>query len=119
MTDTESRTIFSQILAPVKMSLGAHNFRFGTKGDLTFEARILPFTKAGKRAGRPRIMTVQVRLNGLDLYDTEVVYYRNSSSRGSTERVTHYEATIDVSDLNRTLLALDYDGDHVLNPRMV
>ena len=119
MTDTESRTIFSQILAPVKMSLGAHNFRFGAKGDLAFDARILPFTKAGKRAGQPRIMTVLVKLNSLDLYDIEVVYYRTSSRYGSAERVTHYEATIDVSDLNRTLLALDYDGDHVLNPRMV
>lgn len=60
------------------MSLGAHEFaRLTSEGreiGLTFKARILPFTKAGTRSPRPRIMRVTVELNHLDYYDVRVLY---------------------------------------------
>ena len=115
-------TIYRQIERGVLMSLGAHNFRYGAD-DMVFDARILPFTKEGKRAGQPRIMAVQIKLNGLDYYDIAVKYYRTSRKSmgyGSADLVTHYEVTnVDVSILSRILLALDYDGDAVLNPRLM
>ena len=113
-----AKTIHSQIERGVLMSLGAHNFRFG-EDNLVFDARILPFTKEGKRAGQPRIMAVQVKLNGLDYYDIAVKYY-SRPRKGVGELVTHYETTnVDVSQLSRLLLALDYDGAAVLNPRYI
>lgn len=83
---------------------------------LLFTARILPFNKPfGKRLSRPRLMAVGVFLNSSDLYNVRVVY----DIKKDTERVVHYETDdVDAATLPRLLMALDYDGDTILNPRI-
>lgn len=125
-TSTETReiaaTIRSQIGPSVLMSLGAHDLGCGTiahqKGQrglptMAFKARILPFTKTGKRGATPRNMHVVISLDSNDTYVVTVAY----QNRG--ERVDHFHtADVYAEDLPRLLLALDYDGDTVLNPRL-
>ena len=111
-------TIRQQVGLGIFMSLGAHEFaRLTSEGreiGLTFKARILPFTKAGTRSPRPRIMRVTVELNHLDYYDVRVLY----TARG--QLIAHYESSnIDAWQLSRISLALDYDGQEVLNARVV
>ena len=113
-----SNIIIQQIGNGVLMSLGAHKLgsllNDGTIEGLTFKARILPFNKSGARAVQPRIMQVMVTLNGLDYYDIRVIYARGQ------EIVTHYEAAnIDAERLPRIMLALDFDGESALNPRLL
>ncbi|MGP5652603.1 hypothetical protein [Glutamicibacter arilaitensis] len=115
---TVAGTIRQQVEIGIFMSLGAHEFAAltseGREIGLTFKARILPFTKAGKRSPRPRIMRVTVELNHLDYYDVRVLY----AARG--QFIAHYESSsIDAEQLSRILLALDYDGQEVLNTRVL
>ncbi|MGP4992010.1 hypothetical protein ACT3R3_14655 [Glutamicibacter sp. AOP5-B1-3] len=115
---TVAGTIRQQVEVGTFMSLGAHEFAAltseGREIGLTFKARILPFTKAGKRSPRPRIMRVTVELNNLDYYDVRVLY----AARG--QFITHYElGNIDAGQVSRILLALDYDGKEVLNTRVL
>lgn len=109
-------TIRSQIGALTLMSLGATDLgsvNYGL-GGLAFRARILPFNADGARSEQPRALRVLVTLNSADLYDVAVEYAR----RGKT--VTHARVEdIDARQLSRTMLALDYDGETVLNPRLV
>lgn len=109
-------TIVRQIRWDVKAALGYSNpaqcHRAGREEGLTFKARVLPFTKTGKRGTGARVMRVSIYLNGLDYYDVEVGWLRG------TEWVTHYSGTnVDAFSLNRVLLSLDYDGPTVRNPR--
>ena len=109
-------TIRSQIDRGVLMSLGAHHFAYGTDqmGQVSFLARILPFTKLGHRSARVANMVVTITLNGLDYYDITVKHWANY------ELTIHAEGhDIDAFTLNRWLLALDYDGDTALNPRYI
>lgn len=111
--------IRQQITGGVLMSLGAHNFAFSdgsrtTTGDpgLLFIARILPFNKAGKRTGTPRLMSVQVTLNAADLYDIRVTYPQRGDRFRTQPPVTHAEFDdVDCSSLARIMLSLDSDGD--------
>lgn len=58
-------------------------------------------------------MFVEVRLNAMDTYDVAVFY----SIRG--QKTIHYRTDgIYADQLSRLMLALDYDGDVVLNPRL-
>ena len=83
---------------------------------LIFQARILPFKKNGERAEAPRVMYVVVSLTPNDTYEITVSYYASHSE----PRADHFHATdVYAEDLSRTLLALDYDGDTVLNPRYI
>ncbi|QEP09085.1 hypothetical protein [Glutamicibacter sp. ZJUTW] len=111
-------TIRQQISLGSLMSLGmqqpaaltADNEEVG----FTFLARILPITKSGRRGTSPRIMRVSVTLNGNDLYDVEVTYIARRKP------VTHYEAVnVGAEQISTLMLALDYDGDQVLNPRLI
>lgn len=112
-----AQTIRSQIGVMSLMTLGAHDLRQGTDASgnpgLTFAAIILPMEADGTRASEPVEMQVQVTLNGVDLYDVLVAYLSDGVK-------THYEADdVDCGSLPRLMLALDYDGDTVLNPRYV
>lgn len=111
----ESKTvpeiIFSQINKGVLMSLGASDFRRSANA-LSFAARILPMTKKG-RGSRPRVMNVLVRLDPSDTYSVRVIY-----TKGKSGRVTHFEESgVYADQLSRILLALDFDGEQVTNPR--
>lgn len=120
-------TIREQIGSGVLMSLGAHNFHsnygklvqgeddfYLTDATLAFHARILPFLKSGKRGTGPRKMFVSVTLNGTDYYDIKVLFEKGG------ELVEHFSATdVDAFSLARTMLALDYNGPEVLNPRYI
>lgn len=129
MTDTAAiaHTFQRQITNGVLMSLGAHNFVHGNitatedstpLPSLAFNARILPMTKSGARGSAPRTMRVVVSLNGADLYDVHVSYRQRGDRYGLKPRVVHHEATdVYADELPRLLLALDYDGATVLNPR--
>lgn len=121
--------IRQQITGGVLMSLGARDFRHGniapikgaeTLPSLIFNATILPMTKAGKRGTAPRTMQVTVSLNGNDYYDVRVTYNQRGDKYGLKAPIVHYEADdVDVSTLARLMLALDYDGDTVTNPRYI
>lgn len=124
-----ANTIRQQITGGVLMSLGARDFRHGNvapaKGaealpSLIFNATILPMTKSGKRGTAPRTMQVIVGLNALDYYDIRVTYNQRGDKYGLKDPVVHYEASdVDVSTLARLMLALDYDGETVTNPRYI
>jgi hypothetical protein len=113
-TATPALIIRDQITTGVLMALGAHKL-IATESGLRFAARILPFTKSGKRGTAARVMQVEVTLNALDLYDIAVTYAGRDYSV-----VTHWEAAnVDCFELSRLLLALDYDGPTAVNPRML
>jgi len=111
-------TIRQQIGLGSLMSLGMHQPAALTANSeevgFTFLARILPFTKSGRRGASPRVMRVCITVNGSDLYDVEVTYIARRQS------VTHYEAVnVGAERISTLILALDYDGDQVLNPRLI
>ena len=100
---TVADTIIRQIGQGVLMSLGAHGLanvlNDGEIEGLTFNARILQ---------------VVITHNALDYYDARVIY------ASGQEIVTHYEtANIDAERLPRIMLALDFDGETALNPRVL
>ena len=110
-TSQNSLRIRNRIEHGVFMSLGARNLRDGDDS-LTFDASLLPFNDSGIRCDRPRMMTVTVIEHSVGTFGVYVSY----ESRGVT--VTHFQSDrIPVARLNRTLLALDFDGDQPLNPR--
>lgn len=119
------RTILAQAESGVFMSLGAHQFATGDMSGygvnapgVTMLTRILPMTARGTRGTNPRNMRLTITLNGRDLYDIAATYPRRGDRFGIHPPVVHYAATdVHVADLNRHLLALDYDGDEVLDPR--
>ena len=76
---------------------------------LTFRARIHPFTKTGKRAGQARVMRVSVVINGMDYWDVKV-----QRSDGEMHFIAEDVAA---NELQRLMLALDYDGQEVVNPK--
>lgn len=123
MTMKERGTVAGEIKRQIGvhglMTVGAHKFfRLPQDRGLGFKARIHPFTKTGKRAGAPRIMTVTVVLNATDTYDVKVRYRRKVTGTPYKEGVVHYEATgIYADQLPRLMLALDYFGPETLNPR--
>lgn len=93
------------------MALGASDF-YATDGGLRFTARILPFTTSGARSGRAAKMLVEVKLNGLDLYDVRVVQVKGF------DVVEHYSTkNVDATSLPALTLALDWDGPEAANPR--
>lgn len=104
------------------MSLGAHKLgyvnasvcqRTGIRGGLVFMARIMPITKAGARSSAVRNMRVIVELTGADLYRVTVEYQH----RGDT--LVHFARDgVYCDEIGRLMLALDWDGDEVLNPRL-
>lgn len=99
----------------VFMSLGARNFRVNSFDDLIFDATILAFNKNGKRGERGRTMTVSVSAGEVD--DGTLHVLAIYPERGTGRLLTHFDGETTINGLNRTLLALDYDGDDVLNPR--
>lgn len=116
-----AETIRTQIPSGVLMSLGARRLRGvvheGNPG-LAFDARILPFTKAGDRGAAARTMHIYVTLTAADLYDVVVWYPRRGDRFGTEGRAIHYSTTaVDTFTLPRLLYALDYDGVTPLNPR--
>lgn len=124
--DAISREIYRQISARILMSLGAHQMGCtGTRpGEpdhyapgLTFLAKILAFRKDGTRGSTARIMRITITLNSADLYDIDVRYAARRSVVGDS---IHFQRiNVPVGVLNILLLALDYDGPEVLNPRLV
>jgi hypothetical protein len=109
----------------VKMSLGFHSAAVSSNEPgtglflpgYTFLAKIIAFRKDGTRGSSARIMRVTVTLNSNDLYNIDVRYAARRSVVGDT---VHFQLDdIYASMLNKFLLALDYDGDAVLNPRIV
>jgi hypothetical protein len=113
-------TIKQQIGPMVLMSLGAHNFLAasptvsGERGGLDFAVRVLPMRADGKRGTAPRIMRCRVTLTAMDDYKVRVAYLGRGKSI-----VTHFETDgVFADQLPNLLLALDFDGDTVLNPRL-
>ena len=125
-TAATAHTIRQQIGLGALMSLGARDFRHGNVAairgakplpSLIFNATILPMTKNGKRSTAPRAMQVIVSHNPADYYDIRVTYNQRGDKYGCEPAVVHYEADdVDAFTLPRVLLALDYDGDTILNP---
>ena len=115
-TQSVAQIIRDQIGVLGLMTLGASDLHYfknsaGEPG-LTFIARILPFTKNGERSSRPSKMQVSVTLSSMDLYNVTVV------RRARGETITHFKGEdLSASDLQPLMVALDYDGDEVLNPR--
>ena len=98
----------------VFMSLGASELaavpgRYD-RGGLLFTARILPFTKTGERFENARRMAVLVSVSPLDEIEIEVREYARGTQHAKIERVY-------IDQLSQALLALDYDGPEILNPR--
>lgn len=98
----------------VFMSLGASQLaavpgRYD-RGGLLFTARILPFTRTGARYAAARNMAVLVSTTPLDEIEVEVREYARGIEHAKIERVY-------IDQLARAVLALDYNGDEVLNPR--
>lgn len=114
-----AETIRRQATPLVLMSLGATNLlalvpHGEFQGGLEFTARVLPFNKNGERSARPRKMRVWVKLTWADLYDVEVSYIGRDR-----QPVVHAQVeNIDFTQLPVWLLALDFDGETVLNPRI-
>lgn len=93
-------------------SVGAHGFAnvpgAHQLGGLAFRARILPMTKTG-RGATARTMGVLVSLTGIDDIDIEVRH---------ADGTEHARITgVYLDQLARIILALDYDGPEVTNPR--
>lgn len=109
------KALHVQLDRKVLWSLGASGLQYSAKGlgGIEFDARILPFKVNGERGSRARVMRVKVLLNSSDLYDISVGYPKGY------EWVEHFSREdVDVESINFLLLALDYDGDEVLNPRL-
>lgn len=110
------KTVHGQIDRKVMWSLGASGIQYSAEGlgGVEFDARILPFKVNGERGTRARVMRVKVLLNGSDLYDIHVGYLNKRY-----EWVEHAMIGDVYADyLHLALLALDYDGDEPLNPRL-
>lgn len=111
-----AKTIYSQIERGSLWALGAGKVSAVLVDDmpgLSFPARILPFRADGTRASRPRVMKVEVLLNGLDLYDVRVTWRQGAEIR------THFQLrNVYAEDLTALMLSLDFDGATIVNPRM-
>lgn len=111
--------IREQITTGVLMSLGARSFtemdEWETRrGGLDFHATILPMRKDGTRGTRARTMRVWVELAWNDTYTVKVFY-----TGRDWQDVTHFQRDMVYADqLPKLLLALDYDGNEILNPRL-
>ena len=104
-----------QLDRKVMWSLGATGLQYSARGrgGVEFDARILPFKVNGERGSRARVMRVKIVLNSSDYYDVSVGYPKGY------EWVEHFSREdVDAFALNHLLLALDWDGDEVLNPRL-
>lgn len=110
-----ANTIRKQIGVAGFMTLGTSDLCYTVadgKPGLMFHARVLPFLKSGERGARVRIVGVTVLLNALDTYDVTVKYFTGG------EWVIHYQQEgVYADQLTKLMLALDYDGPEVLNPR--
>lgn len=80
------------------------------RGGLLFTASILPFRKDGTRGTAPRNMAVMISTTPLDEIEIEVRQFANEKVHARLDGVY-------IDELRRALLALDYDGKAVLNPR--
>lgn len=98
------RTLWSVGAHDIANVPGAHGL-----GGLVFRARILPMTKTG-RAEQARIMGVLVSLTPADEIDVEVKHASDQTAHAHLRGVY-------IDQLQRIILALDYDGPEVLNPR--
>lgn len=113
-----ARAIRTVVETGVFMSLGARAFRTDAAGHtLIFDATVLPMTKAGRRASAPRTMQVEI---GADEVAEKLTIQATYPGRGAAKYgppVVHCQWASRIEDLNKNLLALDYDGDEdVLNP---
>ena len=109
------KVVHVQLDTKVLWSLGATGLQYSAKGlgGIEFDARILPFKVNGERGSRARVMRVKVLLNSSDYYDVSVGYPKGY------EWVEHFSREdVGVESINFLLLALDWDGDEVLNPRL-
>lgn len=105
MNTSVANTIKQQCTVMGLATVGAHNFKALQNG-LSFSARLHPFIN-GKRSHHPIIMTVTITITWQDLYDVRVEY----------DDTLHFSGCDYYFDqLPRLLLALDYDGEEVLNP---
>jgi len=111
---TIGMTILDQIGWAAKATIGYHQPRIIPNG-VRFKARILPFRADGTRGTAPRIMDVEIVLNGCDLYEITVTYLNR---RGTV--TAHYESETgpmgdDALQLRATIHALDSDGPEPLD----
>lgn len=110
------KAVHVQLDTKVMWSLGATGLQYSAEGlgGVEFDARILPFKVNGERGSRARVMRVKVLLNGSDYYDVSVGYLNKRY-----EWVEHFSREdVGVESINFLLLALDWDGDEALNPRL-
>lgn len=93
------------------MTLGAHNIKAFNEGfgGLIFEANILPFDKNGVRGEKPQSMLVMTEYTPSDDYTIYVI-----NNKGSV----HFKKdNVYFPELQMLALALDYNGQEILNPR--
>lgn len=110
-------TVKSLVETGVFMSLGARNFRTDPEAStLIFDATVLPFRKDGTRSERPRKMQVQVGVSESRDGGLSVAVGYADKDVPKVHCAVDYVA---ITDLNKTLLAIDYDGDEALNPEYV
>jgi len=80
-------------------------------GAQEFTGRILPFDKEGTRLRKAEKMKIRIILTPLDEYNITV-------TRANGEEFLALEG-IYCFQLAKMMMALDYDGDQVLNPRCI
>ena len=109
----QTQTFTSEQDADRIYELGAQDFTTvrGNEPGLEFTGRILPFDKEGKRLRKAEKMKIRIILTPLDEYNITV-------TRANGEEFLTLEG-IYCFQLAKIMMALDYDGDQVLNPRCI
>ena len=101
------------------MTLGAHKIRHWDhdgKSVVEFIARILPIRKDGQRGTRPRNMRVQIYQDPVFPEELALCVGYYTANRYTSHLL---KRRIEPKNLSSFLMALDCDGDDVLNPRIL
>ena len=108
-----AKVIRAQMGMTPLLMLGAQDFTTvrGNEPGLEFTGRILPFDKEGTRLRKAEKMKIRIILTPLDEYNITV-------TRANGEEFLALEG-IYCFQLAKMMMALDYDGDQVLNPRCI
>lgn len=112
-------TITEQATTGALMTLGAYPLRPTNlyaddtrRGGAMWNVRIMPMKKNGDRSSTVRKMELTIELTYADTYTVTAKYY----NRGKA--VIHFQRdNVYWDQLEKLLVALDWDGDEILNPR--
>lgn len=111
-----TKPIADAIELGVRFSLGMQTIEFGQEFDdmpsVVSKASILPFVN-GERSDTPTTMDVVIGVAPDDTLTVQVFHW----VRGKQWHHAYQEGVY-IDQLNRLLLALDYNGKETLNPRL-